>query len=533
MRSSRPKPLHLLCGRAMLRYVARLAGRLRRSIGSWSWSATAPSGSPKKLQSEEPDLLLEFVEQHVQRGTGDAASVGPHRLPRRRGRRRRGRRHRPAGRHAAAATVHRGRARRRAPRARRRLHACSAAAHRRPDGLRPDRPGQGRPGGSHRRAGRRHRRGAGDRRDQHLDLLLPSQRARTGAAPPQPRERPGRVLPDRRRRGAARRRLPGDRVDGRRPGRDPGRERPGAAGRRPKPSCAGGPTTTGSAGASRWSTRASTYVDATVRLAPDVTLFPGTILQGSTVVEERAEIGPDTRLVDCVVGERRRSSSSRPVAMPRSGGRPGRARIAVAAAGRRRWPPGTVTGPFYTASVPTTGPDRRKAGLRHDGAGHQEEAPASTPAAAIRRWPKTSPPTSVSELGEPNLRQFANGELHCRYGDSIRGADVFIIQTHGGPTVNDAIMEQLIMIDAAKRASAKRITAVCPFYGYARQDRKAEGREPITAKLVADMLTAAGAEPCRVGRPAHRPDPGLLRRAGRPSHRHAGAGRLPARRRAT
>ncbi|MDQ6698349.1 MAG: ribose-phosphate diphosphokinase [Actinomycetota bacterium] len=98
------------------------------------------------------------------------------------------------------------------------------------------------------------------------------------------------------------------------------------------------------------------------------------------------------------------------------------------------------------------------------------------------------------ELGEPNLRQFSNGELHCRYGDSIRGADVFIIQTHGSPHVNDAIMEQLIMIDAAKRASAKRITAVCPFYGYARQDRKAEGREPITAKLLADMLTAAGAD---------------------------------------
>lgn len=98
------------------------------------------------------------------------------------------------------------------------------------------------------------------------------------------------------------------------------------------------------------------------------------------------------------------------------------------------------------------------------------------------------------ELGEPNLRQFANGEMHCRYGDSIRGADVFIIQTHGGKPVNDALMQQLIMIDAAKRASAKRITAVAPYYGYARQDRKAEGREPITAKLVADMLTAAGAD---------------------------------------
>jgi ribose-phosphate pyrophosphokinase len=97
------------------------------------------------------------------------------------------------------------------------------------------------------------------------------------------------------------------------------------------------------------------------------------------------------------------------------------------------------------------------------------------------------------ELGHPNLREFANGEIHCRFGESIRGSDVFIIQTHCVP-VNDSLMEQLIMIDAAKRASAKRITAVCPRYGYARQDRKAEGREPITAKLVADLLTAAGAD---------------------------------------
>jgi len=98
-----------------------------------------------------------------------------------------------------------------------------------------------------------------------------------------------------------------------------------------------------------------------------------------------------------------------------------------------------------------------------------------------------------TELGETNLREFANGEIHCRFGESIRGADVFIIQTHYG-RVNDMIMEQLIMLDAAKRASAKRITAVCPYYGYARQDRKAEGREPITAKLLADMLTVAGAD---------------------------------------
>jgi ribose-phosphate pyrophosphokinase len=101
------------------------------------------------------------------------------------------------------------------------------------------------------------------------------------------------------------------------------------------------------------------------------------------------------------------------------------------------------------------------------------------------------------QLGAANLGGFANGELHCRFAESVRGADVFIMQSHcafgDGHTVNDAIMEQLLMVDAAKRASAKRITVVCPFYGYARQDRKSEGREPITAKLVANMFKVAGA----------------------------------------
>jgi ribose-phosphate pyrophosphokinase len=96
-------------------------------------------------------------------------------------------------------------------------------------------------------------------------------------------------------------------------------------------------------------------------------------------------------------------------------------------------------------------------------------------------------------LGEIILSTFSNGELYCRYGESIRGADVFILQAHCDP-INDRIWEQLLMIDAAKRASAKRITAVCPFYGYARQDRKAEGREPISARLLADCITVAGAD---------------------------------------
>jgi ribose-phosphate pyrophosphokinase len=101
------------------------------------------------------------------------------------------------------------------------------------------------------------------------------------------------------------------------------------------------------------------------------------------------------------------------------------------------------------------------------------------------------------ELGDPNLVDFANGEIRPRFAESVRGNDVFILQTHygcDGRSINDAIMEQLIMIDAAYRASAKRITAVVPFFGYARQDRKAEGREPITARLVADLFKAAGAK---------------------------------------
>jgi len=91
------------------------------------------------------------------------------------------------------------------------------------------------------------------------------------------------------------------------------------------------------------------------------------------------------------------------------------------------------------------------------------------------------------------LTRFANSEIRCKIERSVRGADVFVIQTHSNP-VNDAVMEQAIMIDAVKRASARHITAVCPFMGYARQDRKSSGREPITAKLVVDILKVAGAD---------------------------------------
>ncbi len=88
---------------------------------------------------------------------------------------------------------------------------------------------------------------------------------------------------------------------------------------------------------------------------------------------------------------------------------------------------------------------------------------------------------------------FANGEIYVRFEESVRGCDAFVIQSHPAPT-NEWIMEQLIMVDALKRASAKRITVVTPFYGYARQDKKHKGREPISARLMADLYHAAGAD---------------------------------------
>jgi ribose-phosphate pyrophosphokinase len=91
------------------------------------------------------------------------------------------------------------------------------------------------------------------------------------------------------------------------------------------------------------------------------------------------------------------------------------------------------------------------------------------------------------------LSDFANGEIFVRFLESVRGCDAFVLQSHTAP-INRWIMEQLIMVDALKRASAKRITVVTPFFGYARQDKKSHGREPISARLMADLFAAAGAD---------------------------------------
>jgi ribose-phosphate pyrophosphokinase len=98
-----------------------------------------------------------------------------------------------------------------------------------------------------------------------------------------------------------------------------------------------------------------------------------------------------------------------------------------------------------------------------------------------------------TQLVPTEMRDFANGEIYTRFDESVRGCDAFVIQCHTAP-INQWIMEQLIMVDALKRASAKRITVVMPFYGYARQDKKHRGREPISARLVANMFRTAGAD---------------------------------------
>src|SRR5690625_1057998 len=102
-----------------------------------------------------------------------------------------------------------------------------------------------------------------------------------------------------------------------------------------------------------------------------------------------------------------------------------------------------------------------------------------------------------TELVPTTAYDFANGEIYVRFEESVRGCDAFVLQSHtlsNGGDINTWIMEQLLMVDALKRASAKRITVVMPFYGYARQDKKHRGREPISARLVADMFKHAGAD---------------------------------------
>ncbi|MDI9919307.1 ribose-phosphate diphosphokinase, partial [Rhodococcus sp. IEGM 1379] len=124
--------------------------------------------------------------------------------------------------------------------------------------------------------------------------------------------------------------------------------------------------------------------------------------------------------------------------------------------------------------------DNQKNLMLFSGRAHPELAEQVAKELDIRVTPQTA-------------RDFANGEIFVRFEESVRGSDAFVLQSHPAP-LNTWVMEQLIMIDALKRGSAKRITAVLPFYPYARQDKKHRGREPISARLIADLLKTAGAD---------------------------------------
>ena len=208
------------------------------------------------------------------------------------------------------------------------------------------------------------------------------------------------------------------------------------------------------------------------------------------MIGDGCEIGPDTRLVDCVVGDGAvvENTVGRDSEIG-DGAHVGRTpTCAPGSSVPLRHRDGSLLHWHLSTSGRTAGVPMEKVTTKRM---------RSTRGAPTRRWPKRWPTTSASSSAIRTWCEFANGEIRPRFTESIRGSDVFIMQTHCGGddrSINDSIMEQLIMIDTAYRASAKRITAVCPFYGYARQDRKAEGREPITARLVADLFKAAGAK---------------------------------------
>ena len=129
-------------------------------------------------------------------------------------------------------------------------------------------------------------------------------------------------------------------------------------------------------------------------------------------------------------------------------------------------------------------------GIQED---HREEPDGLQRPGPPRSWPTRSRDILGTPLVPTSAYEFANSEIYVRYEESVRGCDAFVIQSHTAP-INEWIMEHLIMVDALKRASAKRITVVMPFYGYARQDKKHRGREPISARLMADLFKTAGAD---------------------------------------
>ena len=196
-------------------------------------------------------------------------------------------------------------------------------------------------------------------------------------------------------------------------------------------------------------------------------------------------------------------------------------RSASPVARRFRKSPGQRNRPYCVGSrrlvTPAPGPFGRRPWRR------RTERSSSSPATPIPQLAEAIAAYLETPLAKAVVRRFADMEIFVEIQENVRGADVFVLQSTSFPA-NDHLMELLIIIDALRRSSARRITAVVPYFGYARQDRKPGPRTPISAKLVANLITARRRRPGDDARPARRPDPGLLRHPDRQSLRLAGDG---------
>ena len=491
MRSARPKPLHLLCGRAMLLYVldalAELAGRPGRRRGR----PRRRAGHQEAARAGPARPALDFVEQHVQRGTGDAAQVALTAFPD----------ERTTTSDDGDVLVLPGDT----PLLRRPPSPAWSTPTARPDAAATlltarlaDPTGYGRVVrgkddrvGADRRAGRRHRR-ASARSTRSTRRSTAS--AAAVLAPALRRLSPDNaqgeyyltdvveVLPD----------------AGYQVGAVVGRRPDGEHGVNDRVQLAAAEAELRRRTNDRWLRQGvtmldpeRTYVDATVRLAADVTLFPGTILQGATVVGERRRDRarhPAGRLH----GRAPTPWWSRPSAVDAEigAGARGRARSPSLAAGQLDRP-----GDAYRAVLHCDRPSDEPRGSEPHGAGHQEAAAAALRALATRSSPRRSPTTSASSWARPT----SSSSPTARSTAASASRSAAPTSSSSRPTARRRSLGQRLDHGAADH-DRRRQAGVgqahhrgLPLYGYARQDRKAEGREPITAKLVADMLTAAGA----------------------------------------
>ncbi|KAI4453261.1 ribose-phosphate diphosphokinase family member [Holotrichia oblita] len=207
----------------------------------------------------------------------------------------------------------------------------------------------------------------------------------------------------------------------------------------------------------------TTYIDGDVVIESGVTIYPNNIIKGKTVIKSGVTLMQGNSIENCVIDSDAVITNSN---------------LSTSYIGE-----GTSVGPFAYIR-----PETARTVVTNKNDHFKLFAGNACPVLALSIAEKLK-----LKLGEIEVGQFSDGETSVHIGESVRGSDVFVIQSTSSP-VNDNLMELLVIIDALRRASAGRITAVIPYFGYARQDRKARARDPITAKLVADLITTAGAD---------------------------------------